>query len=391
MNISKKLGYLLESSVITFKISERISEIVSEFYKSIIYDERYFIKIPHDLKYISVWFHIHKCKDENIRKYCEFGNYKVVKYLCKIGQSEIEIKKCAKIVSRFSHIRILEFFYNKYDFLKAHIKTILSAASFAGSIKVFKFFINKGLNIENDGIYISKACKYGKIKILEYFNLIGFLKPNSNDIINYVKIACYNGHINIIKYFKNLGVNIDTYNSYYYLSEAIRGKKMKTIKYLQKQNVCQTHCISDSIYYKNIKSLKYFSKNRNIKDNEIEYYSTFTANTKIIKFIQGKCSGKNDVFLKCSIYRGNFRLVKLLCSFNGNYDMLDILKSLCIKKSPKLLVYVLTKLSPPTGIDWEKLPELGIQTIVDKILINKNNLILKYLITFGLPEKFYIH
>ena len=100
---------------------------------------------------------------------------------------------------KYGHIKVLDWFKNSgYEF--KYDKYAIIYASQNGHIKVLEWFKNSGYEFKYDEWAITYASENGDIQVLEWFK-------NSDYEFKYNKYAIYdasvNGHVKILKFFSN--------------------------------------------------------------------------------------------------------------------------------------------------------------------------------------------
>jgi hypothetical protein len=124
------------------------------------------------------------------------------------------------------------------------------------NLNIFVIENNKVLYKNN---IINNACKNGHIQVLEWFKNSGYEFKYDENAIDY---ASQNGHIQVLEWFKNSGYEFK-YNEYA-MNHASQNGHIQVLEWFKNTNY-KFKYYELAIYSRNIKVLKFYNNNVNIK------------------------------------------------------------------------------------------------------------------------------
>ncbi|AAV51095.1 putative ankyrin repeat protein [Acanthamoeba castellanii mimivirus] len=347
----------------------------------------------------------------------KYGNHDILEYLHNRYQLS-DTNNIAQVAALYGHFRIVKFLLDKY-LHELNLNQLIISACDNGSIKMVKFLIEKGIDINTIGnSCLSHAILSGNTDLLHYLTNIGcrltslenfFMKnlvsfydiETINYLRNYITFddqhyintimstSMYCGIIKLVKYFVDKS-SLD-YESY--ICGIISNGHVNIIKYLLNQNKITkqniTITINNSviltiIQYGHIDMLKYLvSLGINICINYALDRAVSYGHLNIVEYLLELGHNINefgDLPLRSATIANNINMVKYLVSQGANIYI--------IKDNPIYLASIhghvkLVKYFIDLGSDYHKKNELPLYVAI----INNNLDVVKCLVEHGCKTK----
>jgi len=144
----------------------------------------------------------------------------------------------------------------------------------SGNVELVKWLLETTSSIDeldSRGNYCELvACKHGKLKVVKYFNSIGFYKKRRSNMFgdDPITIAAENGHLELLKYFKNLvseGSLPGLFGDNCFKLAAEQGH-LETVKWLFENNpsICKNNdnCFIYAVRSGNLELVKFLNDNK---------------------------------------------------------------------------------------------------------------------------------